>query len=1154
MRTNKFKAVAVAISAALALALPFGVMAADGFASGDVTEASWDTEEYVAPVEEVVAADDFGFGTDFVAEFDDTNAGEPAGFAEAFDDFGADLGDASVGAEASTSEYTFYYHEAGYNDFDVYYDGKLIGTATTYKEYPADCENNASFIMSIDVGQDTILSEKFEYEETDPKYKKATGHKWSSVIAEDEGEGTVCTDAACPCETGVEIHYVEKCTVCGKYNPTAGQNKTGVEKVEEAASTSGIRIYEGHKWGEAKTVYLDADKNEIAAADATEESWVVTYKLCENKGCNHVQYDIKRNSSLEFLGYTAGENVESIPEDYDKYPLTADQYNDILLKNCTKDGKIIANFTSYEKLEQKVIDTNKELTAEEPTYTLFEIPGGSDLQITVPVPKHHTYKYKYVLADAKLANADAGMYINLLDKDGNPAVPDADGLYDLDTVIGTSKYCVDFDVLVIKTTVCNPANHSTKKAIETTEGTVTAKATPGSHFVKTELKYGTYPEKTTPPAAPTTITFADVKALKKNTNVEVTMDVTDCTKGGKGTAAYKCEFCSQAVASTKVDFNVAPEKQHAFTQLEMTEVVDATCTTEGSYIPVLTCENCGVKSTGTKQIIAKVPHKYDGVSAAKITVDGQIVVGDFWGTASGYKVGSTFNTIEEDGSVYVGMWLTSRIQYVPGAKISLTRKCTVCGQDIAIAQDKIKSLKATVTAVTKEGADGVYCKEGTITLKIDGTPNDGEKSLEAVSDEVTLRYYSSADEYYARYAAHTPGAVVKSNEVEPTETEAGGYDETISCIFCDKVISQRHVTIPALGHTHKMTEVPAKEATCTEAGNIAYYVCDSCGLKYKTEAGAVEDQLTDEEVIVAALGHEIDLVEAKDPTCVAGHAAYYVCTRCGEMFKDEAGTEKIAWEDVKIEPTEEHIPGDIVIETREDGKYKVQYCGRCGSPISEEPYTETAELLPAPASFKLTANKPLAGYMEFKIAEVEGAEKYRISYREAGTKPYTRQEADTNVVKIEGLERGKVYDFTACAGDVLEDETIQWGARVAKADGTVKYVRRWYETVEQSKIAKKGTVVTLEWTALADASKYVIMIADNKAMKNAVEIDAATLGATVVGGKVQVSADIKSVPGFASVPAGAQIKFYVRIRPYTEYEGKDVAGAKSNLRAKTIKF
>lgn len=55
-------------------------------------------------------------------------------------------------------------------------------------------------------------------------------------------------------------------------------------------------------------------------------------------------------------------------------------------------------------------------------------------------------------------------------------------------------------------------------------------------------------------------------------------------------------------------------------------------------------------------------------------------------------------------------------------------------------------------------------------------------------------------------------------------------------------------------HTHNPTLVPAKDASCTEAGNKAYYTCDGCDKWFEDAAGAVE--ITDKSsMIVPATGH-----------------------------------------------------------------------------------------------------------------------------------------------------------------------------------------------------------------------------------------------------------------------------------------------------------
>ena len=58
-------------------------------------------------------------------------------------------------------------------------------------------------------------------------------------------------------------------------------------------------------------------------------------------------------------------------------------------------------------------------------------------------------------------------------------------------------------------------------------------------------------------------------------------------------------------------------------------------------------------------------------------------------------------------------------------------------------------------------------------------------------------------------------------------------------------------TVP---HTHNLTLVPAKAATCTTAGNSAYYTCDGCDKWFEDATGSVE--ITDKtSVMIPAPGH-----------------------------------------------------------------------------------------------------------------------------------------------------------------------------------------------------------------------------------------------------------------------------------------------------------
>ena len=144
-------------------------------------------------------------------------------------------------------------------------------------------------------------------------------------------------------------------------------------------------------------------------------------------------------------------------------------------------------------------------------------------------------------------------------------------------------------------------------------------------------------------------------------------------------------------------------------------------------------------------------------------------------------------------------------------------------------------------------------------------------------------------------------------------------------------------------HTHNLTLVAAKAATCTTAGNSAYYTCDGCDKWFADATGSVE--ITDKtSVKIPAPGHTVGtewksddtnhwhecsrchdkkdeaahdygsdnvcdtcgyyktvphthnltLVAAKAATCTeGGKEAYYKCEGCGKFYEDVLGTKEI---------------------------------------------------------------------------------------------------------------------------------------------------------------------------------------------------------------------------------------------------------------------
>ena len=201
-------------------------------------------------------------------------------------------------------------------------------------------------------------------------------------------------------------------------------------------------------------------------------------------------------------------------------------------------------------------------------------------------------------------------------------------------------------------------------------------------------------------------------------------------------------------------------------------------------------------------------------------------------------------------------------------------------------------------------------------------------------------------------------------------------------------------------HTHNLTLVVAKAATCTTAGNSAYYTCDGCDKWFADATGSVE--ITDKtSVKIPAPGHtagtewksddtnhwhecsrchdkkdeaahdygsdnvcdtcgyyktvphthNLTLVAAKAATCTeGGKEAYYKCEGCGKFYEDVLGTKEItdlaSWGNIaKIA----HTTKQTVTKATPTANGKiVNYCSVCKKTLS-------TTVIPKASSKKLKA-------------------------------------------------------------------------------------------------------------------------------------------------------------------------------------------------------
>ncbi len=168
---------------------------------------------------------------------------------------------------------------------------------------------------------------------------------------------------------------------------------------------------------------------------------------------------------------------------------------------------------------------------------------------------------------------------------------------------------------------------------------------------------------------------------------------------------------------------------------------------------------------------------------------------------------------------------------------------------------------------------------------------------------------------------HTPGTIVRENEVFASCLSGGSYDEVLYCTFCGEELSRvKQIVSGANGHAHGAPIAEnAIEATCTQNGGYDEVVyCSVCG-----------EELSREAVVVEATGHvpgePVRKNEVKATTTTRGHYDEVVyCTVCGEELSRE---EKAINKSVKgLTITGE--PEDAKVKNGEKATFTVKISGK----------------------------------------------------------------------------------------------------------------------------------------------------------------------------------------------------------------------------------
>ncbi len=186
----------------------------------------------------------------------------------------------------------------------------------------------------------------------------------------------------------------------------------------------------------------------------------------------------------------------------------------------------------------------------------------------------------------------------------------------------------------------------------------------------------------------------------------------------------------------------------------------------------------------------------------------------------------------------------------------------------------------------------------------DSYVGDGMVSLSCGSESGTAFYVGGPEEAAAVAAESSADGVVitvYTGDVDLSGLKDGVQvkNEGTGAVTANGSTVETGGSVIVEVHTHDAVEVPAKEATCTEAGNIAYWYCEGCDTYFADKE--LTREISPEEIISPAKGHQAVKVPAKEATASeAGNKEYWYCEACGTYFADEGLTQVISKEAVVI--------------------------------------------------------------------------------------------------------------------------------------------------------------------------------------------------------------------------------------------------------------
>ena len=409
--------------------------------------------------------------------------------------------------------------------------------------------------------------------------------------------------------------------------------------------------------------------------------------------------------------------------------------------------------------------------------------------------------------------------------------------------------------------------------------------------------------------------------------IKATVDVSNAKTYTLGVSKFICygagsvNFGGAAPAVTDV---VVKGAAHTCT-LTKVDAKPATCTEAGNkeYWECKTCGNFYWDADGKdvitnkNDVIVEAGHKYGDLIAEVSATCGKDGVKAHYECSVCHKNFDTnFDELTDLVIPATGehKWELVVGGYTDGAT-QHTVKCSVCGQKKDEAHADRPGDESKKWESNKDSHWNVYgC--GTIMNKAAHTWNEGVVTTPATCTTDGVKTYTCK--------------VCSETKTEPIAALGHAYGEpawnwgedgkTATATFTCANNSEHTSAVPAA-----ITSTEKKAASCTEMGTTTYTATVTFEGKNYSATKDVED--------IAKIAHTLTATPAKATTCTEpGNNAYWTCETCGQVFKDEQGTQLTTVDAETINATG-HTPKT---DWTTDGDYHWHVCDKCGAVVGDK--------------------------------------------------------------------------------------------------------------------------------------------------------------------------------------------------------------------------